>query len=136
MTENRQNDKGHRRALLKGVAVVLPAVWTTPLAKSVVLPVHAQTSGCAAPEDCYVIEGGSFSWPGGTGPYNVDFRLGSDCSSETSIGAHVVVAASFEEAAALLSCSSGLVATLLPTNPPAPEGCDFWSCDAAATVGP
>jgi len=33
-----------RRKLLKGVATIVPAVWATPIIKTVILPAHAQTS--------------------------------------------------------------------------------------------
>lgn len=42
-----------RRRLLTGLAVSVPAVWSTPIIKSVLLPVHAQTS---RPDDTPVCE--------------------------------------------------------------------------------
>jgi hypothetical protein len=37
--------RSSRRTLLKGIALTLPAAWSAPIVRSVVLPAHAQTSG-------------------------------------------------------------------------------------------
>lgn len=66
--------KEHRRKILKGLAVTLPAAWSAPLVKSVVLPAHAQTSQCEAPPGCYTIGAGnnesSFSMAGRSGTFS------------------------------------------------------------------
>jgi len=123
MTDN-DNSKGRRRAVLKGLVIGLPAAWTAPLVKTVILPAHAQTSGCGAPPGCYQFQASSFQWPGGTGPYTVAELAGPDCTGRTLETFQAVVAANFQEAHALLPC----VDEALSTNPPAPEGCQFWAC--------
>lgn len=58
----------HRRRILKSLAVTLPAVWTPPLVRSVVLPAHAQTS--SLPLTCKEIaraDGYYWRWTGASG---------------------------------------------------------------------
>lgn len=123
-----------RRRILKGLGLTLPAVWARPVVEAVVLPAHAQTSApgtgtpvtCGVPEGCYIFEGGSFSWPGGTGPFfDVPFYDNSECFG-TSIGtASVVVAESEAEAATALTCTAP---DEIPTDPAPPGGCNFFGC--------
>lgn len=122
-----------RRRVLKGLGLALPAAWARPVVETVVLPAHAQTSsnapatdGCDASEGCYIFEGGSFSWPGGAGPFfDVPFYENSECFG-TSIGAaSVVVATSEAEAASALTCTAP---DEIPTDPAPPEGCSFFGC--------
>lgn len=124
MTDKKQD----RRRILKGLAVTLPAVWTAPMVKSVVLPAHAQTSQCAAAAGCYNEAGAqpfSFYWPGGVGPHTIVEVQGADCSGSNLGPGILVVASSPQEAASLLSCSpTGPV----PTVDPLPEGCNFYVC--------
>ena len=70
------NDK---RNLLKVITVAgaTGAVWQKPVVDAVMLPAHAETSGCslASGTDCFrVIAGNDFgssriNWPGGAGPH-------------------------------------------------------------------
>lgn len=133
-----------RRTLLKGLAAAFPAAfpaaWTPPVVQSVVLPAHAQTSaptsqptgsgsGCGADQGCYIFAGSSFFWPGGQGPFPVEFfEIGNMTCDETgSAGSQQgVVAASMDEAVELVDCE-GVV--LFATDPPLPDGCDFFFCD-------
>lgn len=130
-----------RRTLLKGLALTLPAAWTTPVVQSVVLPAHAQTSPassetspeCSASPGCYVVSAGSepesFSWPGGAGPEVVDVFANADCDdSGSSSPALVVVADSLEAAQSQLTCDSGFEVVEVPTEPSPAEGCSFFAC--------
>lgn len=125
-----------RRRTLKNLALVLPAAWATPVVTSVVLPAHAQTSTCGAPEGCYRSPGGSsqsFFWPGGTGPFVVQKYSDLDCTEgEESFDELMVAAVDAGQAEALLSASSEPcdlpVFEEVVENPPA-SGCRFFSCD-------
>jgi hypothetical protein len=123
-----------RRALLKGLAVTLPAAWSRPIVESVVLPAHAQTSeGCSADAGCYSYTSGerglSFNWPGGGGARTLDIIDGRSCDDNTEFTASVVLAASGAEAESLATCDgSGEVLVQVATEPPAPDGCNFFVC--------
>jgi hypothetical protein len=126
--------KESRRKLLKGLAVTLPAAWTTPLVESIVLPAHAETSpgDCSAPADCYAFQANlddwSFEWPGGPGPEVVDIYEGRECSGEPiPVDREVVVAESLEAAQEILTCSFGEVFEI-ETVPPLDNGCSFYLC--------
>lgn len=112
-----------RRRALKGIAVTLPAAWSPPLVKSVVLPAHAQATGCAAPEDCYETDDGSFAWPGGGGLRVVTVFSSSDCDGTGRTSR--IVAAPDQETAGLLC--DGPVSGALATDPEVP-GCSFFAC--------
>ena len=123
--------KNHRRSVLKGLAITLPAAWSAPLVKAVVLPVHAQTSQCEAPEMCYTLLGSpvlSFSWPGGSGPYSPIVYNGTGCgdSVNTTSPPPLVVASSAQEAKALLSCPGS--AAVVPVAESLPGDCHFYAC--------
>ena len=124
-----------RRTALKGLALTLPAAWAAPVVKSVVLPAHAQTSGCYAPEGCYLFSsqgGGSFSWPGGMGPATVPIWNVPGCPNVTPNDfVDLAIATSRREAAVLLGCGQNGLPFSLPTNAPLPEGCEFYYCQTA-----
>lgn len=127
-----------RRKLLKGLAVTLPAAWTTPMVESIVLPAHAQTSpgGCRPSIRCFAFEVGegdlSFEWPGGLGPEEeVDLFEGPECDGSEagpSATTHLVVAESLEAAQDALPCDSGEVVEI-ETVPALDSGCSFYRCD-------
>lgn len=125
-----------RRTLLKGLAVTLPAAWSRPIVESVVLPAHAQTSepeGCSADAACYSYAAGgsgrSFNWPGGGGARTLDIIDGRSCDDSPVATAAVVLAASQAEAESLVSCDgAGQVLLQIATEPPAPDGCNFFVC--------
>lgn len=124
-----------RRTTLKGLTVTLPVAWASPIVASVVLPAHAQTSGCYAPAGCYPygrgdVQAGVFHWPGGTGPaeatfYNNEFTV--ECIGEPYGTDLVVVATSAEEAAGLLGCGTEGAEMFEETVPSMP-GCHFYVC--------
>lgn len=140
---------GSRRTVLASLAAgvlvtALPPRWKQPAVEAVLLPAHAQTSaqpadaqtsaqpGCGAPTGCYSVTtfNRSFSWPGGTGPFEVTVYHGTDdCSGSETEPDLVVVAASAAEAQALCDCESEGQPELLPTTPALPEGCSFFSID-------
>lgn len=117
-----------RRRLLQGLVVTLPAAWSRPIVESIVLPAHAQTSPvqCSAEPGCYTVEGGSFQWPGGTGPAEVDGFESAGCEGESDFTVNIVVAANAEEAAELLPCSTP---SELVTEPPLSGDCSFFFCE-------
>ena len=102
------------RRILQRLTAALPAVWTAPVVMSVVLPAHAQTSGessesdtCTAPAGCYdFATSGSFNWPGGNGPTQVDIFVGSGCSGGSSDPGTFVVARDADEASATETVAS------------------------------
>lgn len=122
-----------RRTTLKSLALTLPAAWIAPIVQSVVLPAHAQTSACSAPRGCYQYDStNSFHWPGGAGKATVTYYINStDCGNETtptSAGTDsVAVAASTEEASALLGCDAVAIRSI-PTVPELTGGCRFFGC--------
>lgn len=128
--------KTNRRRMLKGLALSVPAAWTAPLVKSVVLPAHAQTSGCA-PEGCYLVgtssaaeAGTHFYWPGGTGPETVfgrNFECDPDSVDTRAPSLTIVATTTVEEAISLLDCSDGFAVTTFDTTP-ALSGCYFFTC--------
>ena len=129
MNENKRS----RRRILKSLAITLPAAWSAPLVKSVVLPAHAQTSQCEAPEGCYLIGIGGgesvyISWAGGTGPHTAPGYQGPGCQGQSAGTGYLIVASSAEEAAALLSCSVSNITEYQPVSPPLPGGCGFYEC--------
>jgi hypothetical protein len=115
-----------RRRVLKGLAISLPATWSAPLVKSVLLPAHAQTSGCYAPEGCYQFlnQNESFHWPGGTGYRLLTLFADADCFVGSAVAPlRVALAASNAEAKALL----GIPDPELEETVPQPEGgCSFY----------
>lgn len=122
-----------RRRVLSGLGLAFPAAWIHPVIETVVLPAHAQTSGCAAPEGCYtfsVVQ--SFSWPGGMGPFEVPlFGSNDSCEGDPTFTVLVVVAADVAEAAEAFQgfdCP-GAAFELPPTTPAPPAGCSFFSCN-------
>lgn len=120
-----------RRRLLQSLAVTLPVAWSRPVVESIVLPAHAQTSGCGAEPGCYAIPGPqSFNWPGGAGPFDVDVHLSEDCEVGGTITVTIVVAADAEEAAGLLSCESPGAEGVSEVEGEAPalSGCSFFVC--------
>jgi hypothetical protein len=121
-----------RRKLLKGLALALPAAWTTPVVESIVLPAHAQTSpACDAPPGCYDIPefAQSFDWPGGAGPETVDVFEELGCEGDPFVTQpQIVVADSLEAAQNALGCEGGLVAQEFETDPPLAGGCSFFAC--------
>jgi hypothetical protein len=118
-----------RRALVKGLAVTLPAAWTAPVVESIILPAHAQTSpgGCGAPEGCFRFEDQSFSWPGGTGPEDVVLIDNDDCTGDPMPGGRMVLVESFEAAAQALGPCEGFL-EVLATDPSPGGGCSFFIC--------
>lgn len=125
-----------RRILLKGLAVTLPAAWSRPIVESVVLPAHAQTSepeGCSADSGCYSYDFGgstfSFNWPGGGGAQTLDIIDGGSCDDGPVDSNAVVLAASQAEAESLATCDgAGEGLFQVATEPPAPDGCNFFVC--------
>lgn len=121
-----------RRRVLGGLGLALPAAWINPVVETVVLPVHAQTSGCGAPEGCYAFGAQSFSWPGGMGPFEVPlFGSNNDCDGEPTFLVLIVVAANVAEAAEAFQgfdCP-GAAFELPPVTPAPPAGCSFFSCN-------
>lgn len=125
-----------RRVLLKGLAATLPAAWSRPIVESVVLPAHAQTSvpaGCSADAGCYSYafaeSGFSFNWPGGGGAHTLDIIDGRSCDDSPVDTTAVVLAASQAEAESLATCNgAGEALIQVATEPPAPDGCDFFVC--------
>jgi hypothetical protein len=124
--------KESRRKLLKGLAITLPAAWTTPMVEAIVLPAHAATSpvDCTAPEDCYfsqVLER-YFPWPGGTESRLVGLHV-SECSDTQILPVIlVVVADSLAAAQAALDCEENEEVIDLETNPALANGCSFYGC--------
>lgn len=126
----------NRRRMLKGLALSVPAAWTPPLVKSVILPAHAQTSGCDAPRGCYSVGGGTyFPWPGGIGPYKVSGQHSnasadcSNCTCDIPGGSLTIVAAtSLEAGYLLLGCEEGYAPVPVETTPALPSGCMFYAC--------
>ena len=140
---NNKKSSESRRKLLKSIAAgsgvivagkSLPESWSRPVVDSVLLPVHALTSGntleqagCSAPAGCYGMEllEAFISWPGGAGPVELSTTYnGSDCTDPSLIGVTIVLASSLLEAADLLMQPSYYV-TLV--SPYLGGGCGFYA---------
>ena len=130
-----------RRELLKGLAV--GSVWATPVVSSVVLPVHADTSGCGGIEPgCTIIWNESYyQWPGGTGPHQITdywFRTvdSSSCAGDAPFSEDpiywYVIASSPDKAESLLKANNINPVNIELTeeqDPRLPEGCNMYSSE-------
>ena len=117
-----------KRRLLKSLAiggVILPTQWSKPVVNNVVLPAHAQTS---IPAGCYeIIDGFSLFWPGGVGPEDsVNFFADSSCQNFVGPSLFIIVAASTEEAEAILPCDTIFIQGI--PSPGLPPGLSFFTC--------
>lgn len=124
-----------RRKKVKRLALTIPTVWAIPVVSTVILPAHAQTSPCGAPEGCYQLpEGGStnsFFWPGGSEAFLATTY--SDANCEESFSTELIAAAAdAEQAEELLTAASEPCeppAQEVPVLNPPPGGCRFFDCD-------
>jgi hypothetical protein len=118
-----------RRELLKGLAV--GSAWATPVVSSVVLPVHAETSGSSGCAGCYSYEGGSYLVGSDVVPgvYDLPHFENTICEGETAGGTDVIFATTEAEAVSIATGQSSSCGNVVNKHTKADEpqsSCGVW----------
>ncbi len=125
----------------------LPRTWTKPIVESIVLPVHAQTTGednepeedngpivadCNVPAGCYTQDGSGlyFNWSGGLVNDDVVVHNGG-CSGGASGMVYARLVLAPDDSSAEVLCGNQLVNIFnLADVAGVPSPCQFYDCGA------